>query len=197
MSLRNRVPKHQNKGATLVEVGPIPRSSKCLSPESSGICCLPTGLTPRRTREQKRQWNRRREREGSSSSYSFPLHELKMDSRRNASIAVLRDCNCSPSWNTWDSFTLVAHSDGATNIRPPQQEKRRQEEKEENEWVGWSAFIQCQCPKGCSRWHIMDHPLSCGEQRSHGFYYFITNTTVRGLIIQTDQGSGLSFSMGN
>lgn len=106
-------------------------------------------------------------------------------------MAVLRDCDCSPPSNTWDSFTLVAHSDGATNTRPPQQEKRRQEGNEKNKWVGGSAIIQCQCPDRCNRWHIMDHPLSCGEQ-SDGFNYFITNATVRGHIIQTDQGSGLS-----
>lgn len=60
MSLRNRVPKHQNKGATLVEVGPIPHSSKCLSLESAGICCLPTDPTRRRTRKQNKVTGRER-----------------------------------------------------------------------------------------------------------------------------------------
>lgn len=53
-------------------------------------------------------------------------------------MAVSRDCDCSPPSNTWDSFTLVGHNDGATNTRPPQEGNRREEEKEENEWVGGS-----------------------------------------------------------
>lgn len=137
VSLCNRVPKHQNKGATLVEVGPSPHSSKCLSPKSSGICCVPTDSTRRGTREQKKVTERggKREREHISSSYSLPLPELKMDSWRNASMAVSRDCDCSPPSNTWDSFTLVGHSDGATNTRPPQERKRRGG-REGLEWVG-------------------------------------------------------------
>ncbi len=107
-------------------------------------------------------------------------------------MAVSRDCDCSPPSNTWDSFTLVGHSDGATNTRPPQEERRGEEEKEENVWVGGSTIIQCQCPKGRSGWRIMDHHLSCGEQRPNGFYCFITRTTERSLIIQTDPGSDLS-----
>lgn len=79
-------------------------------------------------------------------------------------MAVSRDCDCSPPSNTWDSFTLVGHSDGATNTRPPPEGKRGEEEKEENEWVGESAIIQRQCPKGHSGWRIMDHHLPCGEQ---------------------------------
>lgn len=51
-------------------------------------------------------------------------------------MAVSRDCDCSPPSNTWDSFTLAGHSDGATNTRPPQEGKRGEKEKEENEWVG-------------------------------------------------------------
>lgn len=54
-------PKHQNKGATLVEVGPIPHSSKCLSTESAGICCVPTDPTRRGTRKQKKVTKRERQ----------------------------------------------------------------------------------------------------------------------------------------
>ncbi len=50
----------KTKGATLVEVGPIPHSSKCLSPESAGICCVPTDPTRRETREQKKVTERGR-----------------------------------------------------------------------------------------------------------------------------------------
>lgn len=79
-------------------------------------------------------------------------------------MAVSRDCDCSPPSNTWDSFTLVGHSDGATNTRPPQGGRRGEEKKKENAWVRGSAVIQCQCLKGHSGWLIMDHRLSCGEQ---------------------------------
>lgn len=48
-----------------------------------------------------------------------------MDSRRNASIAISRDCECSPPSNTWDSFALVAHSGGATNISPLSKEEEK------------------------------------------------------------------------
>lgn len=46
-------------------------------------------------------------------------------------MAVSRDCNCSPPSNTWDSFSLVGHSDGATNASPPQEGKRREGKKGE------------------------------------------------------------------
>lgn len=84
----------------------------------------------KRTKKQKKKSDR--ERESISSSYNLPLLELKMDSWRNASMAVSRDCDCSPPSNTWDSFTLVGHSDGTTNTRPPQEGKRGEEEREEN-----------------------------------------------------------------
>lgn len=62
-------------------------------------------------------------------------------------MAVSRDCDCSPPSNTWDSFTLVGHSDGATNTSPPQEARRGEEEKEENEWVGGSAINNACVPK--------------------------------------------------
>lgn len=105
-------------------------------------------------------------------------------------MAVSRDCDCSPPSNTWDSFTLVGHSDGATNTRPPQEGKRGEEEKE-SEWLRGSAIIQCQCPKGRSGLRIRDHHLSCGEQRPNRFYCFIMSTTKKSLIIQTNAGSDL------
>lgn len=91
---------------------------------------MPTESTQKRTRKPKKVTEC--ERDSSSSSYNLPLLELKMDSWRNASMAISRDCDCSPPSNTWDSFTLVGHSDGATNTRPPQEGKRREEEREEN-----------------------------------------------------------------
>lgn len=147
-------------------MGPIPHFSKCLSPESAGICCVPTFLARRRTREQNKVTERRRD--ASLSSYSLPLPELKIDSWRNASMAVSRDCNCSPPSNTWDSFSLVGHSDGATNASPPQEGKRREGKK--RRICEWGAIIQCQCPTGPSAWLIMDHHLPCSEWQPNGFY---------------------------
>lgn len=105
-------------------------------------------------------------------------------------MAVSRDCDCSPPSNTWDSFTLVGHSDGATNTRPPQ-EGERGEEKKEDEWSQGSAMIQCQCPERHSGWCIRDHHLSCGEPRPDRFYCFIMSSERKSLIIQTNAGSVL------
>lgn len=68
--------------------------------------------------------------------------------------------------------------------------KGREGRKRGRRMSGWggSAIIQCQCPKGRSGWRIMDHHLSCGEQRPNGFYCLTISTTERGLIIQTDGG---------
>lgn len=55
-------------------------------------------------------------------------------------MVVSRDSDCSPPSNTWDSFTLVGHSDGATNTSPPQEGKRG-EEKKEDEWSQGFAMI--------------------------------------------------------
>ena len=54
-------PKTPKQGATLVEVGPIPHSSERLSPESAGICCVPTDPTGRGTTEQKKVTERGRQ----------------------------------------------------------------------------------------------------------------------------------------
>lgn len=104
---------------------------------------MPTFLARRRTREQNKVTERRRD--ASLSSYSLPLPELKIDSWRNASMAVSRDCNCSPPSNTWDSFSLVGHSDGATNASPPQEGKRREGKK--GEYVSGGPSYNASVPR--------------------------------------------------
>lgn len=192
LSLCNGAPSTKTRGQMLLEQGKAARSNKYLLPPSSWICCV---LTVSTWRDGRAKWSGRiKERHTNLNSYRRPLPELKMDSWRNASMAVSRDCDCSPPSNTWDSFTLVGHSDGATNTRPPSGREERGGRKRENQWVGLSVILQRQCPKGPSKWCVVDCHLSCSERQPNGFYCFLTSTTARRLIIYTDGGSALSSS---
>lgn len=114
----------KTREVTPVRGGPSSRSSLRLSPQSAEFSCLPSDQTRRRMRKWNKMKERERERgeENRSSAASLSFLEFKKDSWRNAFMAGLRDCSF-PS-NTWDSFTLVGHRDGATNTRPPQEGKR-------------------------------------------------------------------------
>lgn len=139
--------------------------------------------------ESKRKWQRRRGRNGwgGSSSYSFPLPELKMDSWRNASMAVSRDCDCSPPSNTWDSFALVGHSDGATNTRPPQEGKRRGG-REGLEWVGGRVchYYNASVPK-------VEECITSIYNDQTSFATLSQSTTQSSLVIQTVPGCDVSW----
>lgn len=110
-------------GATLVERAPFHTLPSAYHWNLLESVAYPQ-IRLRKGRETKRK--QQRERDKSSSSYSVPLPELKMDSWRNAAMAVSRDYACSPPSNTWDSFTLVGHNDSATNTRPPSGREERE-----------------------------------------------------------------------
>lgn len=172
-------------GATLVERAPFHTLPSAYHWNLLESVAYPQ-IRLRKGRETKRK--QQRERDKSSSSYSVPLPELKMDSWRNAAMAVSRDYACSPPSNTWDSFTLVGHNDSATNTRPPS----GREEREGGELVGGGICHHTIRPKGRSDWRIMDHDLHSGEQRPTGFYCFITSATEKSRIIHSNRGSDLS-----
>jgi len=165
------------KTPTQVQVGPITPSSMCLSPQSA-VCPQIQRGTRERNKVTERERKREKERETEAQAYCSPLPELKMDSRMNASMAVSRDCDCSPPSDTWDSFILVGHSDGATNTPPPPPSRKgrvgRKRRRRMSEWVGGGAI----CPsyyarvqKGRGGWLKMDHHhhhLPRGERRANG-----------------------------